>query len=150
MDVEQRARELLVKELRDSHYFMTGDSIEAGNDGCVAPGYVVLRAIIAALTPPDLLPVHVVEEVVRALTIHGVSVPESKEEQVARGLQLVLLLCKQTPRQFTPPEGYVLVPVEPTEAMLGSGNEAESESKFASEIYTAMIYARPEVPDGRG
>lgn len=46
---------------------------------------------------------------------------------------------------LTRPEGYVLVPVEPTEAMVEAGNEAESESKFAFEIYDAMLAARPEV-----
>ena len=47
---------------------------------------------------------------------------------------------------LTPPESYVLVPVEPTVEMIVAGNEAENESKFASEIYGAMLDARPEVP----
>lgn len=47
---------------------------------------------------------------------------------------------------LTPPEGYVLVPVQPTGAMVEAGDEAEGECKFASEIYSAMLAARPEAP----
>lgn len=47
---------------------------------------------------------------------------------------------------LTPPDGFVLVPVEPTEAMCEAGNEAESECRFAEEIYADMLAARPEVP----
>lgn len=47
---------------------------------------------------------------------------------------------------LTPPEGYVLVPVEPTEAML---QEIHLVKSFTGEAmhrrYAAMIAARPEV-----
>lgn len=47
---------------------------------------------------------------------------------------------------LTPPEGYVLVPINPTRDMVVAGVESESECKFPSEIYAAMLAARPEVP----
>jgi hypothetical protein len=50
---------------------------------------------------------------------------------------------------LTPPEGYVLVPVEPTEAML---QEIHLVKSFTGEAmhrrYAAMIAARPEVFGG--
>lgn len=50
---------------------------------------------------------------------------------------------------LTPPEGYVLVPVEPTEAML---QEIHLVKSFTGEAmhrrYAAMLAARPEVVGG--
>lgn len=55
---------------------------------------------------------------------------------------------------LTPPEGFVLVPVEPTEAMLAAGGDAEQihvewgvDPYVANsvEIWAAMLSARPEV-----
>lgn len=54
-------------------------------------------------------------------------------------------------RALTPPEGYVLVPVEPTAEMLQAaafGVAGESGQKFKpmmSAGYSAMLAARPEV-----
>jgi len=59
---------------------------------------------------------------------------------------------------LTPPEGYVLVPVEPTEAMVlaakrfqGDHDEVdhwmEWEGVAAANQYAAMLAARPEVPN---
>lgn len=62
---------------------------------------------------------------------------------------------------LTLPEGYVLVPVEPTEAMIeaictehGSGGWPQGYSRYAQHLrrehagegYRAMLAARPEVP----
>ncbi|HHA2912852.1 TPA: hypothetical protein ACOD97_000191 [Stenotrophomonas maltophilia] len=62
---------------------------------------------------------------------------------------------------LTPPEGYVLVPVEPTEEMVeaictehGSGGWPQGYSCYAQHLrrehafegYRAMLAARPEVP----
>lgn len=62
---------------------------------------------------------------------------------------------------LTPPDGYVLVPVEPTEAMIeaictehGSGGWPQGYSRYAQHLrrehagegYRAMLAARPEVP----
>lgn len=53
---------------------------------------------------------------------------------------------------LTPPEGYVLVPVEPTEAMLAAGGDAEQihvewgvDPHVANsvEVWAAMLAARP-------
>jgi hypothetical protein len=50
------------------------------------------------------------------------------------------------------PDGWRLVPVEPTEAMIGAGvNEAHRQggSYAASEIYRAMIAAAPQSTEGK-
>ena len=95
--IDMRARELLIAELESA-----GDAESAawirsgGGDGCVP-----LRAIIAALTPP---------------------------------------------------EGYVVVPVEPTAEMLTaaafgvSGKTGQKFKPMMSAGYSAMLAARPEVP----
>lgn len=44
---------------------------------------------------------------------------------------------------LTPPEGYVLVPVEPTDRMIGAGIIAYDGKCESS--YKAMLAARPEV-----
>ncbi|ARZ74065.1 hypothetical protein CCR98_07735 [Stenotrophomonas sp. WZN-1] len=58
-------------------------------------------------------------------------------------------------QRFTPPEGYVLVPVEPTEAMLRAGGWVEPpdangqqciEKQGAAQCWKLMMNARPEVP----
>ena len=47
--------------------------------------------------------------------------------------------------EYEPPEGYVLVPVEPTEAMLAEGeNQREGEWENLAAIYKAMIQAAQE------
>lgn len=55
------------------------------------------------------------------------------------------------PAALTPPEGYVLVPVEPTEAMVHAGLNApfrghpETGGPSLPDMWTAMLAARPEV-----
>lgn len=47
---------------------------------------------------------------------------------------------------LTPPEGYVLVPVDPTEAMRNAGLEAGDGHDWEGPetVWAAMIFARPE------
>lgn len=95
MDVEQRARELLGSEYRAAH------SKDPSLNFCTGEFEVALRAVIAALTPP---------------------------------------------------EGYVLVPVDLEQAtgMWEAGIRAKNTAGTVESIYVAMLSARPEVPDGRG
>lgn len=64
-------------------------------------------------------------------------------------LQVYERALKAVAAALTPPDGYVLVPVEPTEAML---QEIHLVKSFTSEAmhrrYAAMIAARPEVLGG--
>lgn len=47
---------------------------------------------------------------------------------------------------LTPPEGYVLVPVEPTEEMRRRGTvHVSNPCGLASDVWAAMLDARPEV-----
>lgn len=45
---------------------------------------------------------------------------------------------------LTPPEGYVLVPAEPTDAMLNSPS-INCGPRTAANVWTGMLAARPEV-----
>ncbi|WP_171955610.1 hypothetical protein [Stenotrophomonas maltophilia] len=47
---------------------------------------------------------------------------------------------------LTPPEGYVLVPVIPTQEMLDTGWDAEEHTADVPTVWAALIAARPEVP----
>lgn len=47
---------------------------------------------------------------------------------------------------LTMPEGYVLVPSEPTLSMLGYGGIIRRTGACTADIYQAMLAARPEVP----
>lgn len=47
---------------------------------------------------------------------------------------------------LTPPQGYVLVPVEPTEAMIAAAEEAHMPFGDMELTISAAIGARPEVP----
>ncbi len=51
---------------------------------------------------------------------------------------------------LTPPEGYVLVPVEPTEAMVAEAWKYGSADDAPDPVYSyrAMLAARPEVSGG--
>lgn len=46
---------------------------------------------------------------------------------------------------LTPPEGYVLVPAEPTRQMQVAALEGEWSRATPSEVWAAMLAARPEV-----
>ncbi|WP_285317197.1 hypothetical protein [Stenotrophomonas maltophilia group sp. Smal35] len=47
---------------------------------------------------------------------------------------------------LTPPEGYVLVPVEPTDEMLLAAHRADTTRAPITSRWLAMLAARPEVP----
>lgn len=56
--------------------------------------------------------------------------------------------CDTLPQMIaalTPPEGYVLVPVEPTQEMLNAGYGFETGYPVDPCLYRAMLAARPEV-----
>lgn len=93
MDIEARARELLANEYAMADSTKRADKIIAGFD--CAPGTEhAIRAIVAALTPP---------------------------------------------------EGFVLVPVEPTDGMIHAAANARAGGGASYEVWHAMLAARPEV-----
>ncbi len=47
---------------------------------------------------------------------------------------------------LTPPEGYVLVPVDPTRQMQVAALEGEWSRATPAKVWGAMLAARPEVP----
>lgn len=54
---------------------------------------------------------------------------------------------------LTPPEGYVLVPVKPSAAMLSAGKNVNQEceeddpSWGVADVWNVMLAARPEIPN---
>lgn len=75
-----------------------------------------------------------VEEV--AKIISGAPFPSRKSLEKAR----TVIEYMSNRAALTPPEGYVLVPVEPTEAMIEA-----SYGHYGPGAYEAMLAARPEV-----
>lgn len=76
--------------------------------------------------------------------------------QIRAGSQLgpIMAVCHAAIiAALTPPEGYVLVPVEPTETMLSAGLNApfrghpETGGPSLPDMWAAMIAARPEMPN---
>ncbi|OWR35518.1 hypothetical protein CEE55_01600 [Stenotrophomonas pavanii] len=66
MDVEQRARELLAAELRGKGRLTLANDVVSGDEDDSA----AIRAIIAALTPPEgyvVVPVEMTDEMVKAV-----------------------------------------------------------------------------------
>ncbi|WP_443096802.1 hypothetical protein ACTT2I_05265 [Stenotrophomonas sp. PUT21] len=65
-------------------------------------------------------------------------------------LQVYERALKAVAAALTPPEGYVLVPVEPTEAMIAEAWKYGSADDAPDPVYSyrAMLAARPEVPGG--
>lgn len=70
-------------------------------------------------------------------------------------VERVWSLAALDPAALTPPEGYALVPIEPTEAMLRAGSWVEPpdahgqeyiEKQGAAQCWKLMMNARPEVP----
>lgn len=148
MDVEQRARELLAAE-----YERYGDMIGAAKarEQMPADG-VTIRAIIAALTPPE-------GHVVVTRDEDGEIVMVSRQNDDHEVLEVIALTTHAggKPCEYTPPEddmgnpisvpdGFVLVPVEPTEAMKRAfnGYRPVCRASFSCR-YEEMLAARPEV-----
>nr|WP_313227319.1 hypothetical protein [Stenotrophomonas pavanii] len=106
MDVEQRARELLADEFSR----MGGVSakyVEEVREGIVGPwDRAAIRAIIAALTPPE-------GHVIVTRNEAGQAVAVTRQDGDGRILSVIA--------EFEAPDGYVLVPVEPTKEMLQAG-----------------------------
>lgn len=121
MDVEQRARELLRAEYMLS---LSGAGPKQRHLHACA-----IRAIMAALTPPE-------GHVVVTRNEAGQAVAVTRQDDEGRILSVIA--------EFEPPEGYVLVPVQPTEAMLNEGY-GWVDGTGLELAYMSMLAARPEV-----
>lgn len=140
MDVEQRARELLASLTREMYpddiakrYVI--DKLMADELDLISARAAV-RAIIAALTPPE-------GHVVVTRNEAGQAVAVTRQDDEGRILSVIA--------EFEAPEGYVLVPVEPTEAMKRAGSMWNTEMDELPElpvlmnIWKDMLAVRPEV-----
>lgn len=107
------------------------DKFEAQADAAIEAAQIAQRrADRSALTPPE-------GYVVVTRNEAGQAVAVTRQDDDGRILSVIA--------EFGPPEGYVLVPVEPTEAMLRA-HAACGRDAFAVDEWAAMLAARPEVP----
>lgn len=130
--IEKRARELLIAQ-----YKARGDLVAAFNieRGGLSSFYAAeIAAIVAALTPPE-------GHVVVTRNEAGQAMAVTRQDDEGRILSVIA--------EFEAPDGYMLVPVEPTEAMLNSGLFGLEPMLHVSDIraiYDDILAARPEVP----
>lgn len=148
--IEKRARELLVAAYKARGDLVAAFNIERG--GLSGMYAAEIAAIIAALTPPEGEPLSESEKDI-ALA-QAVELAEYVERQAKGAIVdaakrfLSLPYAQELAKRLTPPEGYVLVPVEPTEEMLNSGLFGLEPMLHGSDvraIYDDMLAARPEV-----
>lgn len=143
MDVEQRAREMLAAEWRKRIDFGAPDSFATYMVEVIENGGMDnspdMRAIIAALTPPE-------GHVVVTRNEAGQAVAVTRQDDEGRVLSVLA--------EFEAPEGYVLVPAEPTEAMIEASMIRVELAKrcgpgtlkvLGARAWDAMLAARPEV-----
>ncbi|MBO3002250.1 hypothetical protein J5H43_01815 [Stenotrophomonas maltophilia] len=131
--IEKRARELLAVVLHEMYPDDAGkryviDKLLVDELDLVSARGAI-RAIIAALTPPE-------GHVVVTRNEAGQAVAVTRQDDEGRILSVIA--------EFGPPEGYVLVPVEPTDAMLNSPS-INCGPRTAANVWTGMLAARPEV-----
>lgn len=107
--IEKRARELLADEFARSGELVSEYADEV-RSGITHPwDRAAIRAIISALTPPE-------GHVVVTRNEAGQAVAVTRQDDEGRILSVIA--------EFEAPDGYVLVPVEPTEEMLDAGRAA--------------------------
>lgn len=131
MDViEKRAWELLADALG-----MSVAALEAyGDTPCIVSAVAALPAIIAALTPPEGSDQHLLELAATFETCIPF-LPSAGQRNIGKAVAQLRHMAM----------GYVLVPVQPTEAMLRA-HAACGRDAFAVDEWAAMLAARPEVP----
>lgn len=141
--IEKRARELLAQAFACEPEELLPVEVRA------------VRAVLAyhaALTPPE--GEQLSESDKDVALAQAVEFADYVERQ-AKGAMvdaakrfLSLPYAQELAKRLTPPEGYVLVPVEPTEEMLNSGLFGLEPMLHGSDvraIYDDMLAARPEV-----
>ncbi|AVH90000.1 hypothetical protein AL480_03800 [Stenotrophomonas maltophilia] len=150
--IEKRARELLAAEYAKGQFRAYAPEIRNGTTVAFDEEIRAIVAIIAALTPPEGEPLSESEKDI-ALA-QAVELAEYVERQAKGAIVdaakrfLSLPYAQELAKRLTPPEGYVLVPVEPTEEMLNSGLFGLEPMLHGSDvraIYDDMLAARPEV-----
>lgn len=166
MDVEQRAREILAAQCEADGMPEAAEMVRAGTfKGDAEGGFnTTIRAMTFALSQNSRVPTEFfrTREMNMAMTVEEVAkiisgAPFPSKQSLAKARAVVEFMDNRA--ALTPPEGFVLVPVVPTEAMLDAEHAASEihvgygEDYYVEnpkEVWAAMIAARPEVPDGRG
>ncbi len=175
MDVEQRARELLAKEYESAGHTTRAQCIRDPNGYIEKLDKCNLRAITAALTPPDGSDQNLLELAATFETCIPF-LPSAGQRNIGKAVAQLRHMAM----------GYVLVPVEPTGEMLDAGRAAVmaehcagpkwtprqhfeasgrstagipddvldergplTKESTAAMVFGIMLAARPEVPDER-
>lgn len=124
--IEQRAREMLAEEFEARGLVEPARELRSSDSlASMEPGFAAsVAAVIAALT-----------------------IAESFASQADCAIRLAESAQRRADRAaLTPPEGYVLVPVEPTEEMVNAAEDAYMPFGDMEFAIQAAISARPEAP----
>ena len=143
--IEKRARELLArmekaKRNERGHWCDARAAVDSACD--------LLPAIIAALTPPE-------GHVVVTRNEAGQAVAVTRQDDEGRILPVIAEFEPVKGAMGNPisiPDGYVMVPVEPTDEMVKAVYPLHYFTYLGHELrenWARMLAARPEVPDGR-
>lgn len=139
MDVEQRARELLAAQF-DANGACAKTAMAARDTYTMG----VVRAIIAALTPPEGWVAAADRELVAAEI--GVAKTDDSTDVASAKLRALIDWHVSVATDPAVNGGYVLVPVEPSEAMQQAAADYLDVPVKAHGLWAAMLAARPEVP----
>ncbi len=111
-DIEKRARELLAAEYVKEGRVVSAQETMQGHDLTAHAEYIALRAIIAALTPPEGCELAAAARAALPFIAYAFDQGMDGAEQAGRAIEAAL--------QANQPVGHVLVPVEPTPGLLMS------------------------------
>ena len=161
--IKRRARELLAEEYVKEGRMMTAKETMDGHELQAHAEYIVLRAIAAAIAKPaggDIAPSSATQEMIDAGAAALLSYRKSGGDYRIHPTHAVEAAINAALCALTPPEGYVLVPVEPTyEMMTDACNTVIAMSEMKAPlgkldpftvsdcVWKAMLSARPEVPN---
>lgn len=143
MDVEQRAREMnLAMTVEEVARIISGAPFPSKQSLSKARAVVEFMENRSALTPPE-------GHVVVTRNEAGQAVSVTRQDDEGRTLSVIAEFEPVKGDMGNPisvPDGFVLVPVEPTEAMQIAVEKANSWliRYEAPEIWAAMLAARPE------
>lgn len=130
-DIEKRARELL-----ERHTVAINVAVEDGSCFMVSEQDALdaIRAAITCAASPD-----------STQTALPPLPPVDGYDKRVQGHYSAEQMRSYARAALTPPDGYVLVPVQPSFEMLSAAAEARGKRGASYEVWLAMIGARPEV-----
>jgi hypothetical protein len=141
-DIEKRARELLAAEYVKEGRMVSAEETMHGHDLQAHAEYIALRAIIAALTPPEGCALAAAARAALPFIAYAFDQRVDGAEQAGRAIEAAL--------QTSVPEGYVLVPVavakdaERYQWLRAKAGDSPEEFEVVADAAFAAHYGCPE------